>query len=439
MATSADDSAGSRPGVGAILLWVAILIGLPFAVAGMDGFRKPAAAPETAIKPPTPPPPVEPLELYALDADQARAFNAAVPFSTLPNPPARPFRFAGTDTALTRATDCLAAAQWYEAGDDPDGERAVAQVVLNRLRHPAFPKTVCGVVFQGSERATGCQFTFTCDGALARTPSAEAWARARKIAAKALTGSVDRKIGYSTHYHTDWVVPYWSGSLDKVTSVGTHLFFRWTGWWGTPPAFRRTVDGEEPAIPLLARLSPAHGAADAPVDPAMPAPVALASAPLRTFASDAIGKSFGGARLTSMDVAAGAFLVAIDRALPADDYPTLVDTFCGGRPRCRIMGWTDTARAPKAFPVDPAALPSMTFSYIHDAATGLRRALWNCDQFPRTDTAQCMREREPMAVPIAIPAAIALPAKATSPAANSAARSEKVIIKPAESTRPPAP
>ena len=97
----------------------------------------------------------------------------------------------------------------YEAGDDPAGQRAVAQVVLNRVRHPAFPKTVCGVVFEGQDRTTGCQFTFSCDGALTRwSPSPALWTAARQIATAALTGTVYRPVGYATHYHTDWVVPY---------------------------------------------------------------------------------------------------------------------------------------------------------------------------------------------------------------------------------------
>ena len=104
----------------------------------------------------------------------------------------------------------------YEARDD--GQAAVAQVVLNRLRHPLFPKTVCGVVFQGSQKTTGCQFTFTCDGAMLRyTPAAAGWSRARDIARLALNGSVYAPVGHATHYHTDWVVPYWSASLEKIT------------------------------------------------------------------------------------------------------------------------------------------------------------------------------------------------------------------------------
>ena len=155
-------------------------------------------------------PPVEPVAFQDLDPVDARAFNATVPFSTGPNPAARPFKFAGSDDQRARAIDCLTAAVLYEAGDDAEGQRAVAQVVINRARHPAFPKTICGVVFQGSERSTGCQFTFTCDGALAGHTWPEVyWTRARATATAALNGAVYKPVGYSTHYHTDWVVPYW--------------------------------------------------------------------------------------------------------------------------------------------------------------------------------------------------------------------------------------
>src|SRR3546814_8022409 len=95
---------------------------------------------------------------------RARLICAATPLSSLPKPAARTCRVAGGAVNLARATDCLAAAAWYEAGDDPSGERAFVQVVLNRLRHPAFPNTVCALVFQGSERVAGCQFTCSCDG-----------------------------------------------------------------------------------------------------------------------------------------------------------------------------------------------------------------------------------------------------------------------------------
>ncbi|SEJ60775.1 Cell wall hydrolase CwlJ, involved in spore germination [Sphingobium sp. AP50] len=223
----------------------------------------PAHTSSAHIGPSISPPDVEPAVNYALPTDKARALNAAIPFSARANPAASPFHFVGDADNLSRAVDCLAAAQIYEAGDDAVGEQAVAQVVLNRARHPAFPKSICGVVFQGQERATGCQFTFTCDGALARTPPPAAWDRARIIARAALAGAVFKPVGLATHYHTDWVVPYWSASLDKTARVGTHLFFRWAGKWGTAAVFQDATGTSEPVIGRIARLSLAHRTADA--------------------------------------------------------------------------------------------------------------------------------------------------------------------------------
>ncbi|MEG8054391.1 cell wall hydrolase [Sphingomonas aerolata] len=223
--------------VSVLAIAAAAIVGPTLVVTNPPALPHPARAamPKQRVVPQAELPPVEPVRFVDLAPEDARAFNATVPFSTDPNPAARPFRFAGTADDLARATDCLAAGTLYEAGDDTVGERAVAQVVLNRLRHPAFPKTVCGVVFEGETRATGCQFSFSCDGALLRwKPSEDAWRRARSVAAAALSGNVYRPVGYATHYHTDWVVPYWQSSLDKIVAVGSHLFFRWSGWWGTP-------------------------------------------------------------------------------------------------------------------------------------------------------------------------------------------------------------
>ncbi len=431
---------GREPGIVARLLWLVILAGIPAAVAWHDQRTAPRAVQRLAeaSRPATPPPPVEPVKLYDLTPDQARAFNARIPFSALPSPAARPFRFAGEGAARDRAVDCLAAALYYEAGDDPAGERAVAQVVLNRLRHPAFPKTVCGVVFQGQERTTGCQFTFTCDGSLARIPSAEAWERARKLAAKALAGSVDRKVGYATHYHTDWVVPYWSGSLDKIAAVGTHLFFRWTGWWGTPPAFRRTVSEDEPVVEKIASLSPAHRPAAAPLDPSLSGAALLAAKPREEIGEAEIGTVIGGARLTAMTPDGSGFALELDKRTDPGSYPRLADSFCAGRPQCRLLAWIAPAETPKAFPPEPRLLQTMAFSYIHDAEGGLQKALWNCRLIPRPVPADCMRDRDP--VP-ARPAAVPLPPVARTQAEEQHARPrvETVTIRPPETSPAPAP
>ncbi len=198
-----------------------------------------------------------PEAIQNISEDQARAFNAALPFSADPIRPSSPFFASTTDIeSYGRAVDCLTTAVYYEAASEtPAGQAAVAQVVLNRARHPAYPRTVCGVVFQGSERTTGCQFSFTCDGAMARKPSAAGWARARGVAVAALNGHVVTGVGTATHYHTDWVAPYWAPRLSKITQIGTHIFYRWKGAWGLPSAFSGVYAAAEPVIPKMAGLS----------------------------------------------------------------------------------------------------------------------------------------------------------------------------------------
>ncbi|QYU68258.1 cell wall hydrolase [Leptolyngbya sp. 15MV] len=136
-----------------------------------------------------------------------------------------------------------------------DGQRAVAQVVLNRVAHPSYPASVCGVVYQGSERKTGCQFSFTCDGSLRRTPSLAGMARARMIASDALAGSVFAPVGLATHYHTVWIHPYWAPSLAHIGTIGAHRFYKWRGNAGQPAAFRSAYRGGEPVAAANTRPS----------------------------------------------------------------------------------------------------------------------------------------------------------------------------------------
>lgn len=366
-----------------LLVFVLGLLAAAWATARTDPGAPPRLA-ERSQRPPTPPPPVEPLMLKAVAPQDAVAINAAVPFSTAPNPAAHPFFLASSSPDYARSADCLAAAGLYEAGSgDADGQRAVIQVILNRLRHPAFPKTICGVVFQGSERATGCQFTFTCDGAMRRVPSADAWRRARAVAEQMLGGHVYAAVGHATHYHTDWVVPYWSASLDKVAAVGTHLFFRWTGWWGTPPAFRNRYAGGEPAIVQLAGLSEAHrGGAVQMAD-------AAAAGPLETIANPVLLARYDKTIVRDGD----SFIVPFGRKASPDSFPSLALAACGDRDHCKVMGWAEIAETPRSFPVDPAALAGMSFSYLRNRRTGFEKALWNCDEFERADKRDCMKPR----------------------------------------------
>ena len=179
-------------------------------------------------------------------AIRSDADNGAPAMPWRSNGAARPLFATGSGEDRWRALQCLTTAIYYEAASEPDaGQRAVAQVVLNRVAHPAFPKTVCGVVFQGSERS-GCQFSFACDGAMARRPVQQFWDRARRVAADALAGNVFAPVGLATHYHTSAVHPYWADSLAFIGTIGAHRFYRWAGAAGQPAAFTGTYRGAEP-------------------------------------------------------------------------------------------------------------------------------------------------------------------------------------------------
>jgi hypothetical protein len=248
----------------------------------------------------------------ALGAESGRTLGALIDVGAA----AKPFYSPGSGITHLRAQECLAQAIWYEAASESEaGQRAVAQVVLNRVAHPSWPSSVCGVVYQGSERSTGCQFTFTCDGSLARRPGGPSWARAQRIAAEALSGSVYAPVGLATHYHTLWVNPYWAASLDHIGTIGAHRFYRNRGASGQAAAFNAGYAGLEPAVSGRTAPAPATGipattspAASRPViaydlDPvpvraqagrsdkaSVPAPVAT-SAPAEAYAGTGAVKS----------------------------------------------------------------------------------------------------------------------------------------------------
>jgi spore germination cell wall hydrolase CwlJ-like protein len=232
-----------------LILAGAATLACAVALAGA-GWSYPASGDSVAAGAPPAPPP---MLVKAIAPEQALAVNRRIPLAQGPNPAAQPFSITKIDAASrSRALECLTSAIHYEAGQEsPDGQRAVAQVVLNRVRHPAFPATVCGVVYEGSTRSTGCQFTFTCDGSLFRQPSVAAWNRARAIAAAALNGYVYRPVGNATHYHANYVVPYWASTLTKSAVVGTHIFYRWAGTWGRPAAFAQNYLRSEPNVAAL--------------------------------------------------------------------------------------------------------------------------------------------------------------------------------------------
>jgi len=343
--------------------------------------------PATAI------PPLLEQRNLAIPPETAREINAARPFDDDHVEPARPFDAPKDPLAKERAIGCLAAAAWYEAGDEAEGERSVIQTVLNRVRHPAFPSTICGVVFQGQERQTGCQFTFTCDGALQRIPSDAAWQRAVSISRAMIDGEVYAPIGYSTHYHTDWVVPYWGPSLAKVAKVRTHIFYRWPGYWGTRPAFKQTLQPIEPIIPAIAHLSDAHlpsadaslaaiDASDMPL--AAPAYVEKPVVQLPGISQ----RSMHGSTVRLAPLPDTFFLQLEDRAF-AGQYAISALAVCKNKVTCQVYGWADPASIADQLPLTEAQRAKLLF-YYGRAADGGDRALWNCDQIPRKNRDQCM-------------------------------------------------
>lgn len=189
------------------------------------------------------------LEFQTVNAADAQKLNASIPSVAGMLRPVQPFVLPSAAPEYGRALRCLTQAVYYEAALEPtSGQEAVAQVVINRMRDPNFPNTICGVVYEGAERVTGCQFSFTCDGSLARAPAGWAWRRAQGVAKAALAGHVASQVGTATHYHADYVLPYWSPSLGKITQIGAHIFYRWRGAPGETAAFTDRYAGREPII-----------------------------------------------------------------------------------------------------------------------------------------------------------------------------------------------
>jgi hypothetical protein len=320
------------------------------------------------------------LSLDAMDA--ARAANARNPFFTGRIDPAPPFRFRGSTEDQYNARECLALAAMAEAGPSDAGQRAVIQVILNRVRHPAFAKTVCGVVFEGSQRITGCQFTFTCDGSLERRYGEAGWAAARVRATQALGGSVFARVGSATHYHTDWVYPAWSPQLEKLTQVDTHLFFRWPGRWGTARSWTPYRGGEPSFAGLMAGSAPGAEASGLPGFDDADASVAIAPLPADT------PKVSSGEVVMRLPSGRANFIVVTAGAGPQAALAN-ARKLCTGEGTCRVMGWLGRGDVPASFPLPRSARDSLQFSYARDPA-GSEIVLYNCDTFKGLPREQCI-------------------------------------------------
>jgi spore germination cell wall hydrolase CwlJ-like protein len=150
-----------------------------------------------------------------------------------------------------KAEKCLAEAVYFESRGEPvTGQIGVAQVVLNRVFHYHYPKTVCGVVYQNKHRHLACQFTFACDKVRDVVTEPDAWERAKTIARDTLDGKLwVAEIGKATHYHAYWVRPSWVNEMKRLHKLGVHSFYRPRNWgngddqpsWGSVIATQEAV------------------------------------------------------------------------------------------------------------------------------------------------------------------------------------------------------
>nr|WP_237489061.1 cell wall hydrolase [Tsuneonella aeria] len=234
-----------------------------------------------------------------IEGDSAVERNALIPISSLPVGQMDGFtQIAPTSSGYATALQCLTQAIYYEAANEPaSGKAAVAQVVLNRLRHPAYPNSVCGVVYEGAN-ARVCQFSFTCDGSLLRTPMARQWNESRRTAQAALAGTTAPEVGTATHYHADYVVPRWAFTLGKLRQIGRHIFYRFPGSVGSERAFSDRWTGVE-QIPALnfGRLRAALTARDTVVEDVLPASEAVPGLTVAPHVQDRHASSDVGGRL----------------------------------------------------------------------------------------------------------------------------------------------
>jgi spore germination cell wall hydrolase CwlJ-like protein len=166
-----------------------------------------------------------------LAAAPALTFKAgAVTMAPIPDPvsTAEPDATGLTGGDRGNARECLATAIYFEArGESAKGQRAVGEVILARTRQHGRPRTVCGVVYEGSRRSTGCQFSFTCDGIADVVRNNAAWVRAKRVAGIVLNTRGRKRVSRgATHYHATSVRPYWASSLRKVARIGSHIFYR---------------------------------------------------------------------------------------------------------------------------------------------------------------------------------------------------------------------
>jgi spore germination cell wall hydrolase CwlJ-like protein len=296
--------------------------------------------------------------------------------------------FLGPAGDRDRAINCLAVAAWYEAGNDFDGQRSVMQVVLNRVAHPNFPKSVCGVVFEGSQRNTGCQFTFTCDGSMARRrPSPAALARARAIATLALKSTIYPEVSQATHYHADYVLPWWSSKLVRLGKVGPHIFYRWPGTRGALSGRPSSASEAELAQLTFQAVSRAGNLAASSIAEGSQLAAATAMTGPLSQSETAEGNIAVVSPALKTD---SAIFFAVDGASPSGRWAVSALGKCVGQTGCRVLAYENQERLAHNSTTSARAREKPIFLFVRDAASGVELALWDCEKVERPNASQCL-------------------------------------------------
>jgi spore germination cell wall hydrolase CwlJ-like protein len=232
-----------------VLRWLMLVASLAIATSCTPAHHAPAHL-TLDVPPPTARTLLRQLALNVPDADLPDTISGNTPIEMAAAPAFTGIAQTATDAA--RAAECLTAAIYYEARSEPiDGQRAVAQVVLNRVRDRAFPKSICGVVYQGSG-APGCQFSFACEGNRQGGPvNPASWARSQAVAQEVLA-SASRTSNTPTgadHFHADYVQPKWAGQMQRLAQIGRHIFFNSGQKSPAQPAFAPLGQAENSPLP----------------------------------------------------------------------------------------------------------------------------------------------------------------------------------------------
>jgi spore germination cell wall hydrolase CwlJ-like protein len=220
--TTKPSQAAASPGGG---------LGGPTTPHGQDGStpnvsRATALASATPVEPDSTPVQIAPLPKFSRGSNGQIATDTTVVMGLANETPAYSTLVDQTNVETERR--CLAEAVYFEARSEPEeGQAAVAQVVLNRVKSGLYPQTICAVVFQNRQRHNACQFSFACEGRSLRVTEPAPWARAVRVANEVLDGSAYvSDVGGSTHYHANYVAPGWARRLVRMDRIGHHVFYK---------------------------------------------------------------------------------------------------------------------------------------------------------------------------------------------------------------------